>query len=144
MIREALFVAVALIVNTIMFTWIRDLEKCECAESWKRDALKYSIPVTVALAVVTALVRSPEWRLYLYMVYDIASSFVLLTILSYVVDLRRETCDCSKGWRETFAFVWPLAVASVWLLNVLLVLAIMIISAMQARQSIPMKVYIVE
>lgn len=139
-----MFVALALTVNTIMFTWIRDLERCECADSWKRDALKYSIPATAALAVLAVLLRSPEWKLVVYTLYDIASSFVLITILSYVVDLRRETCKCAKGWRETFAYVWPLAVASMWALNVILVLGIMIYTAIKGRNTIPVKVYVLE
>lgn len=145
MIRDALFAGIALLVNTIMFTWIRDLEKCECADSWKRDALKYSIPATIALAVLAVLVRTPEWKAVVYTVYDIASSFVLITILSYVVDLRRETCGCSKGWRETFAFVWPLAVASLWAINVLLVLGIMVHMAIKGGgAAVPVKVYVIE
>ena len=144
MVGNAVFVALALLVNTIMFTWVRDLERCECADSWKRDALKYSIPATAALAVLAVLLRTPEWKLVAYTVYDIASSFVLITILSYVVDLRRETCDCSKGWRETFAFVWPLTVASLWLLNVLLVLGIMVYTAIKGSNTVPVKVYVIE
>lgn len=144
MVGDVVFIALVLLVNTIMFTWIYDLEKCDCAKSWKREVMKYSIPITVALAVLAVLLRTPEWKLVVYTVYDIASSFVLITILSYVVDLRRETCECSKDWRETFSFVWPLTVASMWLLNVLIVLGIMVYMAIKAKETVPMKVYVIE
>jgi hypothetical protein len=142
MISDLVFIGLALLVNTIMFTWIYDLEKCKCAHSWKRDALKYSIPVTVALGVLAVLVRSREWKLVAYTVYDIVSSFVLITILSYVVDLRQLTCECSKGWRETFSFVWPLTVASMWVLNVLFVLGIMVYMAITAKDEGVVRVYV--
>lgn len=151
MISDIVFVALTLLVNTIMFTWVYDLERCKCADSWKRDALKYSIPVTVALAVLAVVLRAPAWKLLMYTLYDIASSFVLIVMLSYVVDLRRLTCECSKGWRETFSFAWPITVAALWLLNVLIVLGVMVFMAVKAGAGpepaaagpAPMKVYVV-
>ena len=144
MLSDLAFVAVVLLVNTIMFTWIYDLEKCKCADSWKRDALKYSIPVTVGLGVLAVLLRSREWKLVAFTVYDIVSSFVLITMLSYVVDLRQGTCECSKGWRETFSFVWPLTVAVMWVLNVLLVLGIMVYMAIKAKEESVVRVYVLD
>lgn len=138
MVGDLVFIALVLLVNTIMFSWIYDLEKrvCKCSKDWKRDALKYSIPLTVALGVVAVLLKSPEWKMVVYTVYDLASSFVLITMLSYVAELRKTTCECSKDWRETFSFVWPLTVASMWVLNVVLVLGLMVYMAIK-KPSIP-------
>lgn len=149
MVGDLVFIALVLLVNSIMFSWIYDLEKraCKCSSDWKRDALKYTIPVTVGLGVIAVLLRSPEWKMVVYTLYDLVSSFVLITMLSYVIELRGATCECSKGWRETFSFVWPLTVASLWALNVLVVLGIMVYMAINTRRSIPdvpARVYVIE
>lgn len=147
MIGDLVFVAMTLLVNSIMFSWIYDLEKrtCKCSKDWKREALKYSIPVTVALGVTAVLLKSRDWKMIMYTIYDLVSSFVLITMLAYVVDLRNATCECSKDWRETFSFVWPLTVASMWVLNVVLVLGIMVYMAVkkQSVTDVPMRVYVV-
>ena len=137
MLGPIIFIFTVLLVNTIMFTWIYDLERssCACSKSWKRDALKYSIPVTVALAVTAVVLRNVSWSLVIYSLYNIASTFVLICMLSYVMDLRRMTCKCSKGWRETFSYVWPITVAVVWLINVLIVLGVIVYAAVNKPQN---------
>lgn len=137
MIGSLAFIFTVLLVNTIMFTWIYDLERsaCTCSKSWKREALKYSIPVTVALAVIAVVIQNVSWSLGVYSLYNIASTFVLICMLSYVLDLRRLSCKCSKGWRETFSYVWPITVAVIWLINVLIVLGVIIYSSMKKTQN---------
>lgn len=126
---EALSLALILAANSIVFSWVYDLEKCGCSGNWKREALKYSIPITVILGLIAMVVSSLPWKIGSLIAYDFGSLFVLITLLVYVIELRSSKCECSKSWREQFSMVWSSVLLGVWALNFLMILGLLIYNA---------------
>lgn len=129
LVWDVVYAGLAILVNSVMFSWIYDLERnaCKCSRSWKRTVLKLTIPVSLALAVAAAITpATSRWKVVAYTTYDLLSAVVLLLVLSYVIDLRRASCECARGWRETFSFLWPIVVITLWAVNTLFVLALMV------------------
>lgn len=142
---SALSLATAAVVvasNLVMFMWVLDLRRdknnCKCAGSWRRDVLLWTIPASVLLLGLTTfmpfvVVRCAKTvktgtkacrvllrRAWFVLLYDFVSVFNLVTVFMYATDLSRASCDCSAGWRRTFATGWPLTVLFLWVLSVLL------------------------
>ncbi|AUF82613.1 hypothetical protein TetV_531 [Tetraselmis virus 1] len=93
---------------SVMLVWLKKMDNtnCDCARSWKRNYLFYSIiaDVVVRGAMYSFYSKVPGFVKNLVVVHDL---YQMSLLWSYATDLEKEACACSAGWMRDVAQGWP-------------------------------------
>jgi hypothetical protein len=87
------------------FAWIRTMEKthCSCSQDWRREYMKYFFLAAIGLQFLI-MAKGVE-SLHNYRVpLGIASITYLFVSLSYIMDLKTHSCQCSKSLERSILF----------------------------------------
>jgi len=87
------------------FAWIRNMEKnhCSCSQDWRREYMKYFFLAAIGLQFV--IMSKGIDALHDYRVpLGIASIAYLYVSLSYIMDLKTHSCQCSKSLERSILF----------------------------------------
>ena len=87
------------------FAWIRNMETnhCSCSQDWRREFMKYFFLLAIALQFVImakGIDILHDYRVPLGML-SIAYLFVSL---SYIMDLKTHSCECSRDLERSILF----------------------------------------
>ena len=94
------------IINILFFSfalmWVLKLEKpgCECSQDWRRDFMKYYFSFAIAFQFLILMQNKVALKA-LVIPFAIASLAYLGVCISYILELRREGCDCSRGMEQS-------------------------------------------
>jgi magnesium-transporting ATPase (P-type) len=117
--------AVGLVVQGIILSWILKIEKkCDCSKDWRRDYIKYVSIINIALTfLMLFLITFMRQKLIngitglgargvkaMGVVAALAVLVNLISILTYIPDLKKRDCTCAleNDWRDNFIFWWML------------------------------------
>lgn len=87
------------------FAWIQNMEKnhCTCSQDWRRDFMKYFYLMAIGLQFV--IMARGIGALHDYRVpLGVASIAYLFVSLSYIMDLKTHSCQCSKSLERSILF----------------------------------------
>jgi hypothetical protein len=87
------------------FAWIRNMEKnhCSCSQDWRREYMKYFFLSVMALQFVI-MAKGVEVLHNYRIPLGIASIMYLMVSLSYIMDLKTHSCQCSKSLERSILF----------------------------------------
>lgn len=106
------------IINVLFFSfalaWILKLEKteCECSRDWRRDFMKYYFGFAILFQFLILMQKQTK---FLLVPFAVASLAYLGVCISYILELRKEGCGCSKGMEQS-VLLWVSAFQVVTLL----------------------------
>lgn len=125
---------IGFLINLAFAIWfliyLTDLEKkgCKCALTWHRQALVafLIISIIVAFATLFTAPKSPVRVLMSMIMLPISISYIVISLV-YIMQLKKENCECSKDPARTTieVFAWiGVALAGLVLLLSLLALGV--------------------
>jgi len=87
------------------FAWIRNMEKnhCSCSQDWRREYMKYFFLMGIGLQFVI-MAKGIDYLHNLRVPLGIASMAYLWASISYILELRSHTCECSKSLERSILF----------------------------------------
>lgn len=87
------------------FAWIRNMEKnhCACSQDWRREYMKYFFLMGIGLQFVI-MAKGIDYLHNLRVPLGIASMAYLWASISYILELRSHTCECSKSLERSILF----------------------------------------
>jgi uncharacterized membrane protein len=97
------------IINIAFFgfavAWIKNMErnKCECSQDWRREYMKCFFLAGIALQFVI-MAKGVNYLHNLRVPLAIASMAYLWASISYILELRSHTCECSKSLERSILF----------------------------------------
>ena len=97
-------IATAAYAIPVAWTYKLQHNDCACSAGVKRDIIRYGFMAAIALILMRFFVTLPDERLWLLVRLFV---FVLFCVtLSYIDDLRKLKCKCSKDWQRNFLVWW--------------------------------------
>jgi hypothetical protein len=87
------------------FAWIRNMEKnhCTCSQDWRREYMKYFFLFAIGLQFLIIGNGISSFKKY-KIPLGIASLVYLGASLSYIMDLKTHSCNCSKSLERSILF----------------------------------------
>jgi len=87
------------------FAWIRNMEKnhCTCSQDWRREYMKYFFLFAIGLQFLIIGNGISSFQKY-KIPLGIASLVYLGASLSYIMDLKTHSCNCSKSLERSILF----------------------------------------
>jgi len=118
---------ISIIVCLIFISYIYKLETesppCTCSYSWKRDYIKYYLIVGIIINVISLVNPLLYYQIpYLSGTIGIFGLIFIFVIISYIRELNRKKCNCSKNWKRTFMGVYAYLTAIIILISIIITL----------------------
>lgn len=87
------------------FAWIKNMEKnhCSCSQDWRREYMKYFFLMGIGLQFVI-MAKGIDYLHNLRVPLALASMAYLWASISYILELRSHTCECSKSLERSILF----------------------------------------
>lgn len=87
------------------YMWIRGMEKnhCSCSQDWRREYMKYFFLAAIGIQFI--IITGGFNSLHNFRVpMSIAAFTYLYASLSYIIELREHSCECSKSLERSILF----------------------------------------
>lgn len=110
------------IIFSIFFLYVINLERdnCECSIDWKREYVKYFSLTLVIFSIIEFIFPLVYSKLYfIQFLLGLGGLAFIFIVVSYIRDLKRNDCRCSKDWKRTAMEVYA------WISIILLVVSIL-------------------
>jgi len=104
-------IIIGFVIQGIILSWINKLErKCECSADWRRDYIKYFSIAMIVFSAARLIVPDQTEFMPVMFTVGLAGLVNVVSILSYIPDLKKKQCDCAieNDWRDNFIFWWIL------------------------------------
>jgi hypothetical protein len=104
-------IIIGFVIQGIILSWINKLErKCECSADWRRDYIKYFSIAMIVFSAARLIVPDQTEFMPVMLTVGLAGLVNVVSILSYIPDLKKKQCDCAieNDWRDNFIFWWIL------------------------------------
>jgi hypothetical protein len=104
-------ILIGFVIQGIILSWINKLErKCECSADWRRDYIKYFSIAMIVFSAARLIVPDQTEFMPVMLTVGLAGLVNVVSILSYIPDLKKKQCDCAieNDWRDNFIFWWIL------------------------------------
>jgi len=104
-------ILIGFVIQGIILSWINKLErKCECSADWRRDYIKYFSIAMIVFSAARLVVPDQTEFMPVMLTVGLAGLVNVVSILSYIPDLKKKQCDCAieNDWRDNFIFWWIL------------------------------------
>ena len=85
-------------------------DNCLCSETWKRDIVQYGPFYFMFFFILLSniVIVNSQLRIYIKYLFSICSSILTVIYLSYIYELIKIECECSKNWRRTYITVFEI------------------------------------
>jgi len=87
------------------YAWILGMEKkhCTCSQDWRREYMKYFFLAAIGLQfliMIRGIGALHDYRLP----FGVASIVYIFASLSYIMSLKKHSCQCSKSLERSILF----------------------------------------
>lgn len=131
---QIIALAINVVINWTMISWIQNLDKieCECSENWKKSGLEYWAYFAIFMSVVTFVLnvffyftngKSFEFNPYFMGLFSIFSFMNTIGTLLYIYNLKSIDCKCSEDMKREILYIYN------WFKIALLIITLILIVA---------------